>query len=518
MKKNIIKSLVLSALLGSAGVMTSCNDAVDIIQEGELNEAAIFTSVSNLEKYLEGDVYSAADPSNEIYLSAVISDEVKPGYRSGGQEYSLHRHFLSSNEEYTSNIWAQHYKLINRVNRLLAGAEKITPTAAETAKYNKIIGEAKALRAWAYVQLSAYFSTDMKDQNALGVILLKDVPNAEQKLPRVTNAEVYALIEEDLAFANSVLSTGADHYRVDLNFVNALQARFNLYKGNYELAKQYANEVISGSGLVLTDASSVINEDLGEVGSPEWNEGFYKTEGSFSAYRNIWNDTARGEIITSFERMGSGPTGNIGSYFNTNNSNYDGSPMWVWGRNLFNIFDQTAGDVRRLSYVDPTALIDEDYATASSPFNSDVLVIDKYPGKTNFSTKNDLKVFRLAEMYLIVAEAEAKSGNLAQANAAVQAIREARNYLGLAATPTYTSVADALKDILKERRVELALEGHRFIDLKRLAIEAGVTMDRNATDDIVETQNLENGSYKYTLPIPLKEISANSTIQQNPGY
>ena len=519
MKKNIIKSFVLCALLGSASFLTSCNDALDIIQEGELNESAIFTSVSNLQKYLDGDVYSAADPSNEIYLSAVISDEVKPGYRSGGQEYSLHRHFLSSNDTYTTNIWAQHYKLINRVNRLIEGAKKVTPAANEVEKYNQILAEARALRAWSYVQLSAYFSTDMKDANALGVILLKDVPNAQAQLPRVSNAEIFAVIDGDIAFANSIIKGNADQFKVNADFVNALNARYNLYRGNYAVAKEYANKVINASGLKLTVADPISNAASGEeIGTEKWNAEFYKTAGSFNAYRNMWNDTARGEIITSFRRIGSGPSGNIGSFFNTNSSSYEGSPMWVWGRNLFNILDGTEGDIRRLSYVDPSAVIDENYATSDSPLNTDVLVVDKYPGKTNFATKNDIKVFRLAEMYLIAAEAEAQTGSLAQANKLVQAVREARNYLGKAVTPAYASKQDALKDILKERRIELALEGHRFIDLKRLAKDAGVTMDRNATDDIVAVQNLENGSYKYTLPIPLSELSANPNAQQNPGY
>jgi starch-binding outer membrane protein, SusD/RagB family len=519
MKKNIIKSFVLCALLGSASFLSSCNNAIDIVQEGELNESAIFTSVTNLQKYLDGDVYASADPSNEIYLSAVISDEVKPGYRSGGQEYGLHRFFLSSNEEYTQNTWLQHYKLINRVNRLLKGAENIKPAANEVEKYNQILAEAKALRAWSYVQLSAFFSADMKDANALGVILITEVPNAQTQLPRVKNAEIFALIEEDLAFAASNLKSGSDQYKVSVDFVNALNARYNLYKGNYDLAKTYANKVISGSGLELTVADPISNGASGEViGTDVWNEEFYNTSGSFNAYRNMWNDTSRGEIVTSLQRVGAGPTGNIGSYFNTNSSNYSGVPMWVWGRNLFNLFNETEGDIRRLSYVDPTALIDPNYETSSSPFNSDVLVIDKYPGKTSFATKNDIKLFRLSEMYLISAEAEAKLGNLSIAQSLVQKVRVARNYLGKATTPAYANVQVALADILKERRIELALEGHRFIDLKRLAKDAGVSMDRNATDDIVEVQNLENGSYKYTLPIPLSEVSANSTIVQNPGY
>ena len=517
MKKNIIKSLVLATLIGATGVVTSCNDALDIVQPGELNESAIFTSVTNLEKYLIGDVYSNADPSNEIYLSAVLSDEVKPGFRSGGQEFDLHRFYLSTSDGYTANIWVQHYRLINRVNRLLKGAENITPAASEVTKYNRILGEARALRAWSYTQLTAYFSTDFKNADALGVIKVEGIPTADAKLPRVKNAEIFAIIEEDLAFAASVLGRGETHYKADIDFVNALRARYYTYRGDYNLAKQYANELVANSGLALTVATPSTVNNLA-VGGAAWNAQFYAVATSFNPYRNIWNDSERGEVITSLQRIASGSGGNIGTFWNTNNSSYTGVPMWVWGRNLFNIFYNTPGDIRRYAYVDPTSRIDPNYETAASPMNSDVLVIDKYPGKTGLPTRNDIKLFRLSEMYLILAEAEAQNNNLAAANTYVQKVREARNYLGEATTPTYASKEDALKDILKERRVELALEGHRLIDLKRLAAQAGVKMDRNATDDIVTVSNLENGDFRYTLPIPLNETAANPNAQQNPGY
>ena len=517
MKKNIIKSLVLATLIGTAGLLSSCNDALDIEQPGEINESVIFTSVANLEKYLVGDVYTVADPSNEIYLSAVLSDEVKPGFRSGGQEFELHRLFVNPNETYLGNIWLQHYKLINRVNRLLAGEEIITPQASEVAAYNKAIAEARALRAWSYVQLSAFYSTDMKNPEALGVILVNDVPNTQAKLPRSKNSEIFNLIIEDLNFAAANLQRGTTRFKVDIDFVNAVRARFYLYTGKYDLAKQYANEVVTNSGLSLTVATPGTQNDL-EVGSTAWNTAFYGVASSFNPYQNMWNDSQQGEIVTAFQRIGSGPSGNIGSFWNTNSSQYNGVPMWVWGRNLFNIFYNTEGDIRRYTYVDPTALINPDYLTSPSPITTDVLVINKYPGKTSYPVKNDIKVFRLSEMYFILAEAEAQANNLTKAREYVHAVREARNYLGLASTPTYTSKEIALRDILKERRVELALEGHRYIDLKRLAADAGVTMDRNKTDDIVEVFNLPNGDYRYTLPIPLSETSANTNAQQNPGY
>jgi starch-binding outer membrane protein, SusD/RagB family len=550
MKRIIKTALFLTAFVSVGFSLNSCKDAIDIEQPGQLDEESLFTSVSNLNDFLLGSVYGNMETNNEIYLTAVLTDEVKPGSGSGGQEFQLHRYFIDPSEGLTSTIWLTHYRVINRVNRLLEGASKITPnTTAEQTQYNSIIAQARAIRAYSYVQLEAYFSTDMKNPNALGVILLKDVPLTDVKLPRSTNQEVYDFINGDLDFARNTLAysdptNASARFYVDKGFVNAVSARFNVYRGNITLAKQYAQDVISNSGLVLTPATPITGVNPNIPGNPTYNSGAFTNAtppvnqsntwnvafyggtstatgnglvGSFNPYRNIWADQSRGEIIFSLNRLPTGVGFNIGTRWNTNQSTVSGVPMWFLGRNLFNLINVN-GDIRRYTYIDPTSTIDPNYATSTAPINTDKLVIDKYPGKATASTRNDLKLFRLSEMYFILAECEVATNNLAGAQTLIQQVRVARNYNGTATTPTYTSVQVAYADILKERRVELALEGHRLIDLKRLASQAGVTMDRNATDDIVAVTNLSNGSYKYTLPIPLSETSANPNAQQNPGY
>lgn len=521
MKKNIksiFKIIGVSAILIS---MINCGDAVNIQQEGVINESAIFTSVSNLNDYLVGSVYANMDTNNEIYLSAVITDEVKPGSGSGGQEFQLHRFFIDNSEGLTSGIWLTHYRVINRVNRLLDGASRITPSSSEQAQYNNIIAQARAIRAFSYLQLETYFSTDMTNPNALGVILLKDIPLTDAQMPRSTNQEIYDFMNADLDYARNILtynSAASARFYVDKAFVNAVSARFNLYRGNTTLAKQYAQDVITNSGLSLTPATPYQPSGTTPpaVGTTSWNTAFYGVASSFNPYRNLWNDSARGEIIFSLNRLATGVGSSIGSRWNTNASNVTGVPMWFMGRNLFNLIN-IPGDIRRYAYIDPTSIIDPNYATSTAPINTDKLVIDKYPGKTSAATRNDLKIFRISEMKLILAECEVPT-SLTNAQSLVNEVRVARNYLGLATTPVYATQTEAYADILKERRVELAFEGHRYIDLKRLATKAGVTMDRNATDDIIAVTNLPNNSYKYTLPIPLSETSANPNAQQNPNY
>jgi len=540
--KRIINTVLILATLSAASVtMNSCQDALDIVQPGQVEEEQLFVSVANLNEFFVGTL-GALDTNNEIYLSAVLSDEVKPGSGSGGQEFQLHRFFLDPSEELTSSIWLNHYTTINRINRLLEGATKITPAAGEVAQYNRILAQARAVRAFCYLQLESYFSTDMKNPNALGVMLVSGVPATDIQLPRVKNQEIFDFIKADLDYSRNILTSptqpaAANQYTIDKNFVSALSARFNLYIGNTTLAKQYAQETITNSGLALAAAAPIegtnpysgavsgpFNQTLNGTQSAAWNIAFYGgtttangngLNGSFNAYRNMWADRTRGEIIFALNRLPTGAGSSIGTRWNTNTSQVSGVPMWFLGRNLYNLIN-VPGDIRRWAYVDPSATPSTNYQNVGS--TADRIVIDKYPGKTSAPTRNDLKLFRISEMYFIIAEAEVAANNFTAAAAAIQAVRVARNFNGTATTPLYTNAQIAYADILKERRVELALEGHRLIDLKRLATQAGVTMDRNAKDDVVTTSNLPNDSYKYTLPIPIQETAGNPNIQQNPGY
>ncbi|MFW5726866.1 MAG: RagB/SusD family nutrient uptake outer membrane protein, partial [bacterium] len=87
--------------------------------------------------------------------------------------------------------------------------------------------------------------------------------------------------------------------------------------------------------------------------------------------------------------------------------------------------------------------------------------------------------------------------------------------------PVFASQQAAYAGVLEERRVELAFEGHRWLDLKRLGADANAQIDRDPLDcAITGACTLPIDDHRFTLPIPLVEINANSVIaeQQNPGY
>jgi starch-binding outer membrane protein, SusD/RagB family len=235
----------------------------------------------------------------------------------------------------------------------------------------------------------------------------------------------------------------------------------------------------------------------------------------------MFQDQIRGEVIWSIGRVPGKQT--IGSVFNVNSSAFSGISTFEMNRSLFNILDNNGApwDVRRRANIDPTSIIDPSYATSTNYQVSDVLVVDKYSGIANAQLTNDIKVFRLSEMFLIKAEARAQANDLAGVGTILKRIRDARSTAGPRPLPTYANVTEAWADILLERRVELCFEGHRYIDLKRLGALANKTIERDPKD--CSFFNLTSCSfpvtdYRFTLPIHLNETTANRNIQQAPGY
>src|SRR5690606_6940265 len=133
----------------------------------------------------------------------------------------------------------------------------------------------------------------------------------------------------------------------------------------------------------------------------------------------MWQDVGQGEIIFALSRPSVGPGGNIASNWTTNTTNLTGTPLLGMSYNLFTLLSEP-NDVRLPSFVDPT--------TYDASNTTDIIVIDKYPGKGNTPLKNDIKVFRVSEMYLILAEAAVYENQLAIAADYIQQVRNARRY------------------------------------------------------------------------------------------
>jgi len=543
------------------GAFSSCEDAYNIVQDGEFSEANTFKTVDDMTLYLN-NVYDYASILSQIRFTAQMTDEVALGPSNAGQNKELMGFILNPSEGEALNMWLGQYSLINRANRLLRGAALITPDPTkvdasgftEVEKYNSIVAQAKALRAFGHFQLLNYFSTDMKDDNALGVILMDRVPDTFEHLPRNTNGEVFALIESDLqyAFDNIIdrnagatntaaadyAATGKAWHYLTKNSINAFRARMYAYRGNYTLAKQYADAAIATAatqGVTLNSAAA----------TPFVASNFYSLTGTTNPYKKMWADLAQGEVIFSLFRT----TGNEGvvSTFYFNKAGFAGGPFLDMGRNLYNLMDfnpnnplasGAQGDIRAFAFVSPTSKVCTPglpiaginntqagpyYYDPTIPYDTykakDVLCIEKYPGKTGLPLINDLKVFRLSEMYFIQAKALVAQGDLAGAAAIIKSIRDVRNKVGPQPLPVYADATAAWADILKERRIELCFEGHRYLDLKRLGALANAGIDRFSRDcEPLAGCSIDLTDRRFTMPIPVDELKVNPTMIQNPGY
>jgi len=488
-----MKKIFKLSFLALFMAVVSCDDATDIVQESELNDEAAFQSVEDLQSGLIG-VYNAYGPDfggngngDIILFNDLFTDNIKRGISNLGQGSQEYNFSIQPGSNPPGTIWANRYATINFANRVLRAMDRLAPdfSEADMEVANRIKGELLAMRALAHFDLLQYFSPSYTNLSAPGVIIVDFVPEIDQDLPRSTVGEVFNFVNADLTAASELLSgvVGETRFFVDANVVKAIRARVALFEGNYDLAETLSAQLVADFPLSDVDP-----------------------------YFNIWSvdEIADTEVIFALARLQNDP--GIAANWYANRVNIEGSPFLEMSNQLFDLYDDN--DIRRFAFVD-------DSSDLSDPDNR-IILIGKYQGGANGLLINHVKVFRSSEMLLIRAECEARDGRLTEAAASLRQIWLARGISDalVPAQPTFATPNDALRAILLERRKELAFEGHRYLDLKRIGAEVGVGISRDPADcaSFSAPCDLAPTDYRFTLPIPTSEISANPTIEQNPGY
>jgi len=190
------------------------------------------------------------------------------------------------------------------------------------------------------------------------------------------------------------------------------------------------------------------------------------------------------------------------------------------GRATFNILNGTP-DIRFSRNVSlATSTPNPAYDGDPNYLNSDVLIVNKYPGSNSQPLMNDLPVFRSAEMLLIRAEAAADASDFIAAAGFIDQLRDAR-FGSDQPTPFFSNQTEAFGAIMDERRIELLFEGHRWVDIKRLGARGARSIDRDAYEcSFLAGCTLATTDFRFTMPIPRAELSSNTVIreQQNTGY
>ncbi len=379
------------------------------------------------------------------------------------------------------------YRAINKANQAIDGISQMDESLFSTYTKNQLIGEALFIRAFAYHELVKCFG-DV-------VILTHTATIADKGLSRSPKADVYALIEDDLTKAASYLpkrsQTSDASYagRATQGAANALLSRVYLFDEKFDKAKAAALDVINSNEYSLVDY------------------GFQFTLAGEHSKESIF------EITFYNSSSQSGATLNNGNFHVLMMLPYGAT--YGYGINqpkqaLADAFDEVGDTIRKNATLLTTADIKKfesasDFAKLER--NRTGYYNQKYylpPAQRSTQIRNNplnIKVIRLAEVYLNYAEACVRGTTKDEA--------EARKYLKLirdrAKLPPITSSGDALvEDILKERRLELAMEGFRFWDVIRFGKAPELFSGfKKGRDEI--------------LPIPQDEIDKNNgTITQNP--
>lgn len=458
-----------SRILGIGAVaisiaFASCDKQLDLLPSDSITQANVFQSVGDLEQGLIG-VYGSANGENNMYYGAILADEAKISNENRGQGQFEFKWEITSDGA-LAGFWNGAYAMIDRGNRVLQEFDKVTPVnPAESAQKELVRAELLALRAITHYEILFRYAGKY-NATALG-IPYTTVSDITAKPARLTQAETLQRIEAELSSAKAGLPTAPPSGLIRLSKAVAAgyQARIALWKGDWAAAATFASEAIQASG---------------------------KTLASRAEFPGIWNELNESEIMWKQRRNGTG----VGTLWQDNN----GDVFFEPSDKVKGLFDR-ANDVRFNSFfrINPaaqdTALI---YKFFESPRGPKIL---------------DVKSMRVAEMYLIRAEANAEQNKLSDAANDINTLRTAR--VNGHTNISYASREAAIADILNERFRELCFEGFRFFDLKR----RGLPLARLASDvQSSAWQNFPATDHRFAWPVPTGSIQSNPNMQQNPGY
>lgn len=456
----------------------------------------------------------------EWFIGDVVSDDALKGGQTindMADVYDMENWKTASNNSLLLEFYRAQYQGISRCNLALQYIPGVAlDSVMSQGVKNRLIGEASFLRALYYFRLVRVFG---------GVPLVDFVVSGSSawKQPRATAEQVYEHIFSDLQRANANLWPKSRYAKTQLGratkgAAQAMLLKTHLYRHNYVQAKAWGDSIMaSGEYELLSNYEANFTLE-GENGMESVFEIQFMEEPN-SDYGE-GNGFSRGTFTVVLTRSRSSLLGG-GWGFN--------KPT----HNLYQAFD--ANDPRRdVTILNPTAsqmenptqetylgskYVSRKYALYNSDNSSWFPLTHAARGPINYKT------IRYADVLLMYAEAAAESGDLAAAKNALEKVRErARNGNAiLPAFPNYNGYADTQADLIKairsERRVELAMEGHRWFDLCRWGI-AKETMDAYKATE-TEAAQAEMAIFiagKHELfPIPSEEIDLNP-MEQNPGY
>jgi starch-binding outer membrane protein, SusD/RagB family len=453
-------------IAGLGLLSSSCKKILEQKPEASLDPISAYGTRTGVEAGLIG-VYDGIQAGNHYGLNLWIFADLYADNLTHTGTFPTYaqianKQILADNTDGV-NTWNTIYNNINRANNIIFYAPQISDPAFNK---NSALGEARCLRAFCYFDLIRFYGGSPNGYGktgGLGVPLYLTPtlsPADAAPKPRATEAEVYTAILSDLDFAIANLPANIANGRVNKNVAIALKARVQLYREQWDDAETLATQVLSAFN---GDATGGL--------------------GVSANYANLWlSKNTKPESLWELQYFADDR--NFGAFYFYPGAN-GGRNEITSSTSLKNAHE--AGDLR--------LPINVTVAATGIPANK-TRKFNRVAGDDN------IILFRLAELYLIRAEARARKATPDIAGAQAD-INKIRTRAGLANTTAATSTA-LVSAVEAERRVELAFEGHRWFDLRRY--------DKISTVGITQT-------FRALWPIPLREVqTSGGVVAQNPNY
>jgi starch-binding outer membrane protein, SusD/RagB family len=565
--KNFLKIFAMTGLL----LMASCNDVLEEKNPSGLTDDAVFSTPEGFETlvnavygtarhwYGKEEGYTLSEGGTDLWFSGVDNRRVDlMAYNNLQSSESA----LGVTEVMLERIWERFYAAINQIN---AGLTRIDDAGLSDDIKKMRKAELHFMRAFYYWHIVETWG---------GVHLTTEETTTVQTTANMSSVdEFYDLIFSDLAVAVADLPvTTADYGRVTKPAAEAFLARMHLTRGNDAEALALAQKVIADYGFALqakySDLWSMTNLKNKEV---IWAVNYTVDLASsdlMNAATNPYGHPRGGHnghmmFLAAYDRAAAGTIGLVRDiangrpfvrymptkflldlYDETIDSRYNGSFQTVWKCNRAGTYKKTVAgtDYSVNLAIGDTALFATKYEISDATdaakkyliidqskmykpdgtFNGNALFVclNKFLDPSRLTvpevqSARDAFVMRLAEMYLIAAEAQLNLGDADAAAGFINTIRTRAALPGKAADMEITGADMTIDFILDERARELAGEQLRWFDLKR----TGKLLQRVADHNPVAAAFIQ--PYHTVRPIPQKQVDAvtNKTeFTQNEGY
>ncbi|MBW7674211.1 RagB/SusD family nutrient uptake outer membrane protein [Chryseobacterium chendengshani] len=459
--KNLHKQYIITLTLGICLSMISCENLVEVEDPtNQISASLVFEDIQTANAALAG-VYAGLWEDSPLSggakgsgpLLGIYADDLENFASSiTNAEYDLYQNIHIDNNSAVLAYWTSAYQKVYQFNAILEGIEAssgINPQNKERLK-----GEALAIRSILFFYLQQTFGN-------IPYPVTTDY-QINQTIPRIPSGEVLERLENDLKESITLLS---DQYREPERIVlNRKAAEFMLAKVLMTQGKWSEAEVLLKG--IIADPQYQFENDLSKV--------FLK-----AGKHILWQLKPKNAVD---------PTKESTLYYFVNSA----PSIHALSNNLMNSF--TAGDLRKTQWITGVTF------NQVTRFRS-----SKYKAISNNSTEYSI-VFRLEEVYLLLAESLANQDKMSEA---IPWINQTRQRAGLPALPLTLSKQQALTEITAESRKEFFTEmGNRFMHLKR----------RNHLSELISSKpNFK--TYHQLWPVPIKELLLNKNLYpQNEGY